>query len=140
MKWHKYDFVSDSYSQNMMTWHKYDFAPLMYGGSAVTPVLYLLPGTYISAIHLFICFFVTYLVRKTGARPGLAKEPLIPFNVQKWTFFLNGFPSSINDDFKRGVLRETTPSSMVASRFKYNTLLRSGEFSLAQWFHSGVAG
>ena len=42
MMWHKYDFVSDSYSQNMMTWHKYDFAPLMYVGSAVTPVLYLL--------------------------------------------------------------------------------------------------
>ena len=32
------------------------------------------------------------------------------------------------------VLRMTTPSSMVASRFKYNTWqLRSGEFSLAQW-------
>ena len=44
MMWHKYDFVSDSYSQNMMTWHKYDFTPLMYVGSAVTPVLYLLPS------------------------------------------------------------------------------------------------
>ena len=33
-----------------------------------------------------------------------------------------------------GVLWETTPSSMVASRFKYNTeQLRWGEFSLAQW-------
>ena len=32
------------------------------------------------------------------------------------------------------MLRETTPSSMAVSRFKYNTKqLRWGEFSLAQW-------
>ena len=81
-----------------------------------------------------ICFFVTDFLRMMGARPGLAKEPLIPFNVQKWTFCLIGFPSSINDDFKRGVLRETTPSSMAASRFKYNTKqLRKIELSSSQW-------
>ena len=33
---------------------------------------------YFSAMHLFICFFVTDFVRKMGARPGLAIEPLIP--------------------------------------------------------------
>ena len=33
------------------------------------------------------------------------------------------------------LLRESTPSSMAASRFKYNTKQMSwGEFSLAQWF------
>ena len=56
-----------------------------------------LSESHISAMHLFICFFVTDFVRKIRARTGLAKEPLIPFNVQKI-----GFPSSINDDFKRG--------------------------------------
>ena len=40
-------------------------------------------GSYISAMHLFISFFVTDFVRKMGARPGLAVEPLIPFIVQK---------------------------------------------------------
>ena len=64
------------------------------------------PGSYISAMHLFISFFVTNFVRKMGARPGLAVEPLIPFNVQKWTFCLIGFPSSINDDFKRGCVTD----------------------------------
>ena len=51
--------------------------------SSVVTVLTLgarnLPGPYNSAMHLFICFFV----RKIGTRPGLAKEPLIPFNVKK---------------------------------------------------------
>ena len=53
-------------------------------------------------MHLFICFFVTDFVRKMGACPGLAKKPLIPFKVQKWTFCLIAFPSSINDDCTRG--------------------------------------
>ena len=44
------------------------------------------PGSYISAMHLFISFFVTDFVRKMGARPRLAKEPLIPFIVQKMDF------------------------------------------------------
>ena len=35
---------------------------------------------------------------------------------------------------KGGVLWETTPSSMAASRFKYDTQqLHWGDFSLAQW-------
>ena len=34
-----------------------------------------------------------------GARPVLAKEPLIPFKSKKWTFLLKSFQSSINDDF-----------------------------------------
>ena len=38
---------------------------------------------YISAMHLFICFLVTNFVRKMGARPRFAKEPLLPFNVLK---------------------------------------------------------
>ena len=59
-------------------------------------------GFYISAMHLFICFFVTDFVREMGAPPGLANEPLIPFHVKKWTFCLMGFPSSIHDDCKRG--------------------------------------
>ena len=63
-------------------------------------------GPYISAMHLIISFFVTDFVRKMGARPGLAKESLIPFIVQKWTFCLLGFPSSINDDFKRGCVTD----------------------------------
>ena len=42
MTWHKYDFVPDSYSQNMMMWHKYDFVPIIYVGCAETPVLHLL--------------------------------------------------------------------------------------------------
>ena len=42
------------------------------------------PGSnpYISAMHLFICFFVMDVVLKMGACPGFAKEPLIPFTVQ----------------------------------------------------------
>ena len=66
-----------------------------------------MPGPYISAMHLFACFFITNFVRNTGASPGLANEPLIPFKKQK-----SGL--SINYDFKWGVLRETTPSSMAA--------------------------
>ena len=57
----------------------------------------ILSESYIFAMHLFICFFVANFVHKIGALPGLAKEPLIPLNVQKI-----GFLSSINDDFKRG--------------------------------------
>ena len=53
-------------------------------------------------MHFFICFFVTDFVRKMEAPSGLAKVPLIPFYVQKWTFCLIGFPPSINDDFKKG--------------------------------------
>ena len=49
----------------------------------------ILSRPYISATHLFICFFVTVSVRKMGARLGLAKEPLIPFNVQKMDFLRN---------------------------------------------------
>ena len=45
----------------------------------------ILPEPHISAMHLFIGFFVTDFVPKMGACQGLAKEPLIPFNVQKWT-------------------------------------------------------
>ena len=40
MTWHKYDFVPDSYSQNMMTWHKYDFVPLIYVGGVETLIIY----------------------------------------------------------------------------------------------------
>ena len=47
------------------------------------------PGSYISAMHLFISFFVTDFVRKMGACPGLAKESLIPFIVQKMDFVPN---------------------------------------------------
>ena len=47
------------------------------------------PGSYISTMHLLICFFVTDFVRKMGAHPGLAKGPLIPFNVQKMDFLPN---------------------------------------------------
>ena len=43
----------------------------------------ILSRSYISAMHLFTCFFVTDFVRKIGARAGLAKEPLILFNVKK---------------------------------------------------------
>ena len=39
--------------------------------------------------HAFICFFVTNFVRKLGAGPGLAKEPLILFNVKKRDFMSN---------------------------------------------------
>ena len=46
------------------------------------------PRSYNSAMHLLICFFVTDFVLKMEARPGLAVEPLIPFNVQKWAFCL----------------------------------------------------
>ena len=49
-------------------------------------------------MHLFICFFVMDVFRKMGG----AKEPLILCSVQKWTFCLTGFTSSINDDFKMG--------------------------------------
>ena len=82
-------------------------------------------------MHLFIYFFVTNFVRKIGTRPGFAVEPLTLFIVKKWTFCL--IRLFVIDDFKRGVLRETTPSSMAASRFKYNTLQLVGEFSLVQW-------
>ena len=37
---------------------------------------------------LFICFFVTDIVCRMGARPELAIEPLIPIVVQKQTFCL----------------------------------------------------
>ena len=40
-----------------------------------------------ACIHFF--FFVMDFVRKMGARPGLAKEPLIPFIVQKMDFLPN---------------------------------------------------
>ena len=52
-------------------------------------------------MHLFISFFVTDFVRKMGARPGLAVEPLIPFIVQKMDFL-----PSINDDFKKGCVTD----------------------------------
>ena len=55
-----------------------------------------------------------------GARKRLAEEPLIPFNIKKWTFCLIDFPSSINDDNNRGC--KITPSSIAASRFKYITI------------------
>ena len=47
--------------------------------------------SYISAMHLFISFFVTDFVPKMGARPGLAKESFIPFIVQKMDFLPNRF-------------------------------------------------
>ena len=75
---------------------------------------------YRAFIPLFLCYGLQKN-RKKGARLGLAKELLIAFNVQKINFVPKRLPSSINDDFKRGVLRETTPSSMAASRFKQNT-------------------
>ena len=40
-------------------------------------------------MHLFIFFFVKDFVCKMGARPGLAIEQLIPFNVQKMIFLPN---------------------------------------------------
>ena len=52
----------------------------------------ILSESYISAMHLFICFFVTDFVRKMWARSGLAIEPLIPFSVQKWTSYLIRLP------------------------------------------------
>ena len=85
-------------------------------------------------MHLFNCYFFMDFVCKMGARPGLAKEPLIPFNIQKMDFLPNRPSSSINEDFKRMCVQETTPLSMAASWFEYSTYqLRSGEFSLAQW-------
>ena len=39
--------------------------------------------------HGPLVFFVTDFVRKIGARPGLAVEPLIPFIVQKMDFLPN---------------------------------------------------
>ena len=51
------------------------------------------PGPYISAMHLFICCFVTgfffFFFRKVGARPKSAIEKLIRFNVQKMDFLPN---------------------------------------------------
>ena len=47
------------------------------------------PGSYISAMHLFISFFVTDFVCKIGAHPGLAVEPFIPFIVKKMDFLPN---------------------------------------------------
>ena len=49
----------------------------------------ILPGRYISAMHLFICFIVTDFVCKMGACPGLAIESIIPFNVQEMNFLPN---------------------------------------------------
>ena len=74
-------------------------------------------------------------VRKMGARPGLAIDPLIPFNVQKMDFLPNtAFHHQKMMTLRGGVLQETTPSSMAASQFKYNTLqLCWREFSVAQW-------
>ena len=40
-------------------------------------------------MHLFMRFFVVDFVRKMGARPGMAIEPLIPFNVQNIDFLPN---------------------------------------------------
>ena len=52
---------------------------------------------------LYFCMhlLIRFLLRTLGARPGLAKEPLIPFNVQKMDFLPNRF-SVINDDYNRG--------------------------------------
>ena len=73
----------------------------------------ILPGPYISAMHLFIYFFVKDFVHKTGARPGLAIEPIIPSVVQKWTFCLTRL-SVINKWWlRRGVLREITPQAWL---------------------------
>ena len=44
---------------------------------------------HIFSMHLFISFFVTDFVCKMGARPGLAKEQIIPFNIQKMNFLPN---------------------------------------------------
>ena len=52
-------------------------------------------------MHLFTCLSVTDFVHKMGARPGLAKEPLIPFNIHKMDFLPNRL-SVTNDDLKRG--------------------------------------
>ena len=49
----------------------------------------ILSGPYISTMHLLICFFVTDFARKMGARPGLAIEPFIIFNVQEMDFLPN---------------------------------------------------
>ena len=57
-------------------------------------------------MHLFISFFVTDFVRKMGARPGLAVEPLIPFIVQKMDFLPNRLSVINNDDFKRGCVTD----------------------------------
>ena len=46
----------------------------------------ILPGPYMSTVHLLICFFVTDFVHKMGTRPGLAIESLTPCNVQIRTF------------------------------------------------------
>ena len=56
-----------------------------------------------------------------GARQGLAKEPFIPFNVQKIDFLPKRLSVINKLTLRGGVLQETTPSSMAAFRFKYNT-------------------
>ena len=88
---------------------------------------------------LFICFFVTNFVHKMGSLLGQAFERLMPFNVQNWTSCLIRL-SVINKCWlclREVELWETTPSSMAASRFKYNTWQqRWREFCLAQllWY------
>ena len=82
-------------SNNFSVWYKADLHILNILFSSVVMVLafgslvQILLGPYISAMHLFICFFVTDFVCKMGARPGSAKEPFIPFNVQKMDFVPN---------------------------------------------------
>ena len=41
---------------------------------------------FMPCIYSFVSFFLTDFVCKMGACLGLAKEPLIPFNVQKMDF------------------------------------------------------
>ena len=75
-----------------MRWEKFSLVQwLGYRLSVQASLIQILSEHYtcISAMHLFICFFVTDFVRKMGARPELAKEPLIPFNVQKMDFLLS---------------------------------------------------
>ena len=100
-----------------MCWREFYLAQyLWYWLFVQASLVQILPRYPISAMHSFVCFFVTDFVRKMEARPELAKEPLVTFNVQKWTFCPKGFLSSVS-----GVLRETTASSMAASQIKYNT-------------------
>ena len=71
-------------------------------------------------MHLFISFFVTNFVCKMWARPGLAKESLIPFIVQKMDFLPNRL--SVTDDVGDTGNREYVYSAVVYQ--KYLTRLR----------------
>ena len=60
---------------------------------------------FLPCIYSFVSLLQTLFGRR-GAAPGLAKEPLILFNVtEKKTLCLIGFPSSIKDKYGRPLLQ-----------------------------------